>query len=151
MDENAKQAGGETGPDVDLVSRVGPLELDWPRSIGYFGGVGLAVAAGLIEPPLGVFIAAVPFLKMLDLPAFSQSLAAWLDTRRNWRPNVLNFSRNLLEDLRPRAITRDLDWGVKVPLDGWRDAPMKRFYVWFADFAPVPTLRRFGAVIEEFE
>ena len=68
---------------------------------------------------------------MLDLPAFSQSLAAWLDTRTNWRPNVLNFSRNLLEDLRPRAITRDLDWGVKVPLDGWRDAPMKRFYVWF--------------------
>jgi methionyl-tRNA synthetase len=68
---------------------------------------------------------------VLDLPAFSQSLAAWLDTRNNWRPNVLNFSRNLLEDLRPRAITRDLDWGVKVPLDGWRDAPMKRFYVWF--------------------
>lgn len=68
---------------------------------------------------------------MLDLPAFSESLAGWLDTRRNWRPNVLNFSRNLLQDLRPRAITRDLDWGVKVPLDGWRDAPMKRFYVWF--------------------
>ncbi len=68
---------------------------------------------------------------MLDLPAFSQSLTAWLDTRQNWRPNVLNFSRNLLTDLRPRAITRDLDWGVKVPLDGWRDAPMKRFYVWF--------------------
>ncbi|MCD2189324.1 methionine--tRNA ligase [Actinomycetospora soli] len=68
---------------------------------------------------------------MLDLPAFSQSLASWLDTRTNWRPNVLNFSRNLLDDLRPRAITRDLDWGVKVPLDGWRDAPMKRFYVWF--------------------
>jgi methionyl-tRNA synthetase len=68
---------------------------------------------------------------MLDLPAFSQSLAGWLDTRTNWRPNVLNFSRNLLEDLRPRAITRDLDWGVKIPLDGWHDAPMKRFYVWF--------------------
>jgi methionyl-tRNA synthetase len=68
---------------------------------------------------------------MLDLPAFSQSLGAWLETRTNWRPNVLNFSRNLLEDLRPRAITRDLDWGVKVPLDEWHDAPMKRFYVWF--------------------
>jgi methionyl-tRNA synthetase len=68
---------------------------------------------------------------MLDLPAFQQSLASWLDTRTNWRPNVLNFSRNLISDLRPRAITRDLDWGVKVPLDGWHDAPMKRFYVWF--------------------
>jgi hypothetical protein len=52
-----------------LVSRVGPVELDWPRSVGYFGGTWLAVAAGLIEPPLGLFIVAVPFLKMLDLPA----------------------------------------------------------------------------------
>jgi methionyl-tRNA synthetase len=44
---------------------------------------------------------------------------------------VLKFSQNLLDDLKPRAITRDLDWGVPIPLDGWRDLPMKRFYVWF--------------------
>lgn len=50
------------------MTQVGPIQLDWPRSLGYFGGIGLAVAAGLIDPPLGVFIAAVPFLKMLDLP-----------------------------------------------------------------------------------
>lgn len=55
-------------PEPELVSRVGALEIDWPRSLGYFGGTALAVAAGLIEPPLGLFIAAVPFLKMLDLP-----------------------------------------------------------------------------------
>ncbi|MGX7825386.1 methionine--tRNA ligase [Actinokineospora sp. 24-640] len=67
----------------------------------------------------------------LDLPAFTESLGSWLSTRTEWRPNVLKFSANLLDDLRPRAITRDLDWGVPVPLDGWRDAPMKRFYVWF--------------------
>ncbi|MGW5054930.1 methionine--tRNA ligase [Actinokineospora sp. NPDC004072] len=67
----------------------------------------------------------------LDLPAFTESLGSWLSTRTEWRPNVLKFSQNLLDDLRPRAITRDLDWGVPVPLDGWRDAPMKRFYVWF--------------------
>ena len=67
----------------------------------------------------------------LDLPAFTESLGSWLSTRTEWRPNVLKFSSNLLGDLRPRAITRDLDWGVPVPLDGWRDAPMKRFYVWF--------------------
>src|SRR5262249_33741120 len=48
-----------------------------------------------------------------------------------WRPNVLKFSLNLLNDLQPRAITRDLDWGVPVPLDGWRDRPDKRIYVWF--------------------
>ena len=44
---------------------------------------------------------------------------------------MLKFSQNLLADLKPRAITRDLDWGVPVPLDGWRDQPMKRLYVWF--------------------
>ena len=37
---------------------------------------------------------------------------------------MLKFSLNLLDDLRPRAITRDLDWGVPVPLDGWRDRPI---------------------------
>jgi len=67
----------------------------------------------------------------LDLPAFAESLGSWLQTRRNWRPNVLKFSMNLLDDLKPRAITRDLDWGVPVPLDGWRDRPDKRLYVWF--------------------
>jgi hypothetical protein len=51
-----------------LVSRIGALEVDWPRSLGFFGGIAVAVGAGLIEPPLGLFIAAVPFLKMLDLP-----------------------------------------------------------------------------------
>ena len=44
---------------------------------------------------------------------------------------MLKFSQNLLDDLKPRAITRDLDWGVPIPLDGWRDQPMKRLYVWF--------------------
>jgi methionyl-tRNA synthetase len=67
----------------------------------------------------------------LDLPAFTQVLGKWLSTREDWRPNVLKFSANLLDDLRPRAITRDLDWGVPIPLDGWRDQSMKRIYVWF--------------------
>ncbi|MBB3050530.1 methionyl-tRNA synthetase [Prauserella isguenensis] len=67
----------------------------------------------------------------LDLPAFTESLGNWLSTKTDWRPNVLNFTKNLVDDMRPRPITRDLDWGVKVPLDGWRDQPLKRFYVWF--------------------
>ncbi|AXB45200.1 methionine--tRNA ligase [Amycolatopsis albispora] len=67
----------------------------------------------------------------LDLPAFTQTLGKWLSTKTDWRPNVLNFTKNLVDDMRPRAITRDLDWGVKIPLDGWRDQGMKRFYVWF--------------------
>jgi methionyl-tRNA synthetase len=67
----------------------------------------------------------------LDLPAFTETLGKWLATKTDWRPNVLKFTRNLLDDMRPRAITRDLDWGVPIPLDGWRDQPLKRFYVWF--------------------
>ncbi|MDR1712268.1 MAG: methionine--tRNA ligase [Propionibacteriaceae bacterium] len=67
----------------------------------------------------------------LDLPALAEQLGSWLATRSDWRPNVLKYSLNLLKDLRPRAITRDLDWGVPIPLDGWRDQPMKRIYVWF--------------------
>lgn len=67
----------------------------------------------------------------LDLPAVAQALGTWLDTREGWRPNVLRFSRNLLDDLQPRAITRDLEWGVPIPLEGWRDRQDKRIYVWF--------------------
>jgi methionyl-tRNA synthetase len=67
----------------------------------------------------------------LDLPAFTESLGKWLSTRTEWRANVLKFTRNLVEDMRPRPITRDLDWGVPVPLEGWREQPMKRLYVWF--------------------
>jgi methionyl-tRNA synthetase len=67
----------------------------------------------------------------LDLPAFAEVLGDYLRSRDNWRPNVLKFSLNLLDDLKPRAITRDLDWGVPVPLDGWRDRPDKKLYVWF--------------------
>ncbi|MGW0431534.1 methionine--tRNA ligase [Micromonospora sp. NPDC003197] len=67
----------------------------------------------------------------LDLPAFAEALGRWLDSREGWRPNVLRFSKNLLDDLQPRAITRDLEWGVPIPLEGWRDRTDKRIYVWF--------------------
>jgi methionyl-tRNA synthetase len=68
----------------------------------------------------------------LDLPAFADVLGTWLQSKSGqWRQNVLKFSLNLLDDLHPRAITRDLDWGVPVPLEGWRDRPDKKIYVWF--------------------
>jgi methionyl-tRNA synthetase len=67
----------------------------------------------------------------LDLPALADALAQWLKTRTDWRPNVLKFSLNLLDDIRPRAMTRDIDWGIPVPLPGWEDNPNKRLYVWF--------------------
>jgi methionyl-tRNA synthetase len=67
----------------------------------------------------------------LDLPAFADVLGDWLRGQHHWRTNVQKFSLNLLDDLKPRAITRDLDWGVPVPLEGWRDRGDKRIYVWF--------------------
>ena len=70
----------------------------------------------------------------LDLPALAEALKTWLDGREAtglWRPNVIKFSQNILDDIRPRAMTRDIDWGIPIPLDGWRDQPTKRLYVWF--------------------
>jgi methionyl-tRNA synthetase len=70
----------------------------------------------------------------LDLPALADALREWLDEREasgTWRPNVIKFSQNILEDIKPRAMTRDIDWGIPVPLDGWRENPTKRLYVWF--------------------
>jgi methionyl-tRNA synthetase len=67
----------------------------------------------------------------LDLPAFAQALTDWLDGRTDWRPNVLRFSKNLVDELQPRAISRDLDWGVPIPLPGWSQRDDKRLYVWF--------------------
>ena len=65
----------------------------------------------------------------LKLSAFNDQLLAWIKQQTHWRPNVLNFSTRYLEEgLKDRAITRDIDWGVPVPVDGFND---KRIYVWF--------------------
>lgn len=66
----------------------------------------------------------------LDLPAFGERLAEWITRQRHWRPNVRRFSLNLVNELKPRAITRDLDWGVPIPLPEFEQAD-KRIYVWF--------------------
>ena len=44
------------------------IEVDWPRSIGFFGAIGAAVALDLISMPIAVFVAAVPFLKLMNRP-----------------------------------------------------------------------------------
>ncbi len=66
----------------------------------------------------------------LDLPKLQEQLQQWLSEGKDfWRPNTMGFVMNWLkEGLRPRAITRDLDWGVPIPLDGYES---KRIYVWF--------------------
>ena len=65
----------------------------------------------------------------LKLSEFEQPLLKWANQQGHWRANVVNFTRSFLESgLKDRAITRDLSWGVTVPLDGYND---KRIYVWF--------------------
>ena len=66
----------------------------------------------------------------LDLGKFADEILVYLDEHaEHWRPNVSRFSQNFVKDgLRGRPITRDIDWGVRVPLPGWED---KRLYVWF--------------------
>lgn len=65
----------------------------------------------------------------LRLSAFQEPLLQWVQKQTHWRPNVLNFTRRYLQNgLKDRAITRDLSWGVPVPLEGYPD---KRIYVWF--------------------
>jgi methionyl-tRNA synthetase len=67
----------------------------------------------------------------LDLPAFAEQLTEWIGRQDHWRPNVRNFSIRYVEDLKPRPITRDLDWGVPVPVPGYAEQENKRIYVWF--------------------
>jgi methionyl-tRNA synthetase len=63
------------------------------------------------------------------LSAFQDRLLAWIKGQTHWRQNVLNFTMRYVEEgLKDRAITRDIDWGVAVPLEGFEG---KRLYVWF--------------------
>ncbi|HEX6386734.1 MAG TPA: methionine--tRNA ligase [Anaerolineae bacterium] len=67
----------------------------------------------------------------LDLPALAQDgLAAWIyQNKEHWRPQVINFARNFIEQgLIARAVTRDMDWGIPVPIVGYEG---KVLYVWF--------------------
>jgi methionyl-tRNA synthetase len=67
----------------------------------------------------------------LDLPAFADRLREWISAQEHWRPNVRRFSLNLVDDLKPRPVTRDLDWGVRIPVPGYAEDERKRVYVWF--------------------
>jgi methionyl-tRNA synthetase len=66
----------------------------------------------------------------LDLPAFGEQLAEWIEHQEHWRQNVRRFSLELVKELKPRPVTRDLDWGVRVPVEGYDERDDKRIYVW---------------------
>ncbi|MFC1860434.1 methionine--tRNA ligase [Chloroflexota bacterium] len=65
----------------------------------------------------------------LRLTAFEDKLLDWVRDQGQWRADVLNFTRRYLEEgLKDRAITRDIGWGIPLPIDGFEG---KRIYVWF--------------------
>lgn len=65
----------------------------------------------------------------IELEKFRERIEAYINANDGkWRPQVTNFSRNFAKDVRARPITRDIDWGIPVPIEGWDD---KRMYVWF--------------------
>jgi len=63
------------------------------------------------------------------LSKFEKKLLDWMKDKKHWKPSVLKFTENWLKNgLKDRAITRDIEWGIKVPIEGFDG---KRIYVWF--------------------
>jgi methionyl-tRNA synthetase len=91
-------------------------------------------AADLIEPRSRL-TGATPVLRETEhfffkLPEFAQPLREWLEAKTTWRRHVKNWALGMIEEGMPeRAITRDIEWGVELPVDDL--GPGKRIYVWF--------------------
>jgi methionyl-tRNA synthetase len=84
--------------------------------------------------PVSALTGEKPILKetknwFLPLDKLQPKIEAYIDSHSDWKPNVFGQCKSWLnQGLHPRAMTRDLDWGVKVPL---KDAENKVLYVWF--------------------
>lgn len=90
-------------------------------------------SAELVDPRCGICGGSPEFKDsehfFLKLTAFEDRILAWVRKQTHWRPNVLNFTLRYLEEgLKDRAITRDISWGIPLPVEGF---PGKRLYVWF--------------------
>ena len=65
----------------------------------------------------------------LDIPKIEPQLLKWIKSQKHWRPNVKNTALGWIkEGLKTRSISRDLSWGIPIPLEGYKN---KVFYVWF--------------------
>lgn len=71
--ENTNKEQGQQEEDLGLTSQVGLIEINWPKAIGYYGAIGVALGFELIEPPIAIFIAAIPLYKMLSHPKLPKS------------------------------------------------------------------------------
>ncbi len=102
--------------------------------------------------PKSTLSGSVPVLKttknwFLPLDKFQHDLENYLSNKKDWKPNVMGQCKSWLnQGLQPRAMTRDLDWGVKVPL---KDAEGKVLYVWFD--APIGYISATKELIPDWE
>ena len=65
----------------------------------------------------------------LALSKFEFKLLNWMKDKKHWKSSVMKFTQNWLKNgLKDKAITRDMSWGISVPIEGFED---KRIYVWF--------------------
>ena len=87
-----------------------------------------------IKDPISSLSGTTPVLKdtehfFLHLENYQDQLREYVDKSTHWKSHVKNFTSSWVEEgLRPRAVTRDIDWGIPVPKAGWED---KVIYVWF--------------------
>ncbi|MBS0603921.1 MAG: methionine--tRNA ligase [Verrucomicrobia bacterium] len=63
----------------------------------------------------------------LRFDLFKDKLTDWI-SKKPWKSNVVNFAKGYIDELKPRAITRDMEWGIPLPLPGTEG---KVLYVWF--------------------
>ncbi len=97
-------------------------------------GCGKLLDASELENVKCKLCGGIPVKKTTDhlfiaLSKFEPKLLNWLKDKDHWKPNVLKFTHNWLKNgLQDRAITRDISWGIPVPIEGFEE---KRIYVWF--------------------
>ncbi len=115
---------------------------------------GTSLSATDLINPVSVFSGTKPVLKStkhwyLSLDKYSDFIQKWIieGHKDDWRPNVVSQVKSWLDaGLRPRAVTRDLDWGVPVPIKG---ADGKVLYVWFD--APIGYISATKELTEDWE
>lgn len=88
----------------------------------------------MLIDPISTISSTTPIIRetshyFFEMEPYAERLMSHLEASPHWRPAVQNFTRVMIQNgLRPRPITRDIDWGVPVPAEGWES---KVIYVWF--------------------
>jgi hypothetical protein len=123
--------------DSAFITRIGPVDVDWPRTVGFYGGVAAAIAFDLIAPELAIFVAAVPLIKLMkrkNATTVERAIAAVLegaakpvggDADSTVRPAWLDDERQEKEHRgAPQRVKR-------VTLEGVHDAAVELFSAMF--------------------